>query len=71
MPEIQKRKWGKEVRNVLYGSVSDFICRTNEIDEESSREIRFRERERETYNHWAPVRETDNCLVKFAVPKEQ
>jgi hypothetical protein len=61
----------KGVRNVLYGSVSDFICRTEEIDEESSREIRFRERKRKIYNHGTPSKETDNYLVKFTVPKEQ
>jgi len=34
------------VRNVLYFSVLEFICRTEEINEESQHKIRFRVREK-------------------------
>jgi hypothetical protein len=71
MAKIQRREEEEGVRNVLYGSVSDFICRTKEIDEESSREIRFRERKGKIYNHWPPTREADNYPAKFTAPKEQ
>lgn len=57
--------------NVLYGSVSDFMCRTKEINEGSSREIRFSERKKKTYNHGPPTREGDKYVVKFTVPRKE
>jgi hypothetical protein len=44
--EQSRRRKQKRVRNIFYGSVSEIICRTEGINEESKREIRFRFREK-------------------------
>jgi len=46
MRTVEPNEKHNSVRNVLYCTVSEFICRTVEINEESQHKIRFRVREK-------------------------